>query len=406
MTSADEILIVGGGIGGLATALALTRTGRRARVLERAAEFGEIGAGLQLAPNATRLLEHLGVLDEVISAGVQPRRLVFRSAVSGEELTSLPLDADFEKRYGGPYVVVHRGDLLGILLEACRRAGVELHTSAHVTGVDNLDEAGQVTLADGSTRRGAAVVAADGVRSQIRRRFSADEPVGSGYVAYRGTIPAEQAHDHLHPTDVVLWIGPGIHYVHYPLRSGTLYNQVAVFRSPGYAAGEAEWGTPEELDAAFASAVPHIREGLTTLWRDRRWAMEDREPISTWTDGRIALLGDAAHPMLQYLAQGACQALEDAVCLAGALRGGDDGIPAALRAYQDVRAPRTARLQRTARLWGDMWHVDGVSMLMRDELFRSRDVHDHRYVEWLYGTEPHEAGPPMPAPIAAVAGVG
>jgi 3-hydroxybenzoate 6-monooxygenase len=204
-------------------------------------------------------------------------------------------------------------------------------------------------------------------------------------VAYRGAIPIEKATRKAELTEVAGWIGPGMHFVQYPLRRGQLYNQVAVFRSGRYAAGHEDWGTTEELDAAFAPACDHIREALPTLCRDQRWPMYDREPIDHWIAGRAVLLGDAAHPMLQYLAQGACQAMEDAVALTDALdRHGADWA-AGLAAYQDERLPRTRRVQQTARVWGDMWHVDGVSRTMRNELFRKRRPDDHRHVEWLYG---------------------
>lgn len=388
-----EIVVVGGGIGGLAAALAVARGGRRVRVLERAPEFAELGAGLQFAPNATRLLDRLGVLERVMDAGVLPRRLVMMDALTGEELTSLSLGAGFRERYGAPYVVMHRSDLLQILLTACQEAGVALETGRDVTSIASGDSLAEARCADGRAVAGAAVIGADGLRSVARRMFSSDEAVGTGYVAYRGAVPLDQVERHADLADVVVWIGPGIHLVQYPLRSGAMYNQVAVFRSPRYAAGHEDWGTPEELDAAFAEAHPHVRESLGSLWRDRRWPMYDREPISTWTSGRVALLGDAAHPMLQYLAQGACQALEDAVSLADRLSGRTDHeLPEALRDYQEVRAPATARVQRRARQWGEIWHVDGVARLLRNELLRTRALDDYRHIDWLYAVRPEGGG--------------
>ncbi|HEV7825241.1 MAG TPA: FAD-dependent monooxygenase [Mycobacteriales bacterium] len=383
-----EFLVIGGGIGGLATALAVARTGRAVRVLERSAEFGEVGAGIQLAPNATRILDGLGVLDAIREVGVLPRRLVLADAVSGGELTALDL-TDFPARYGAPYVVVHRTDLHRILLAACAAEGVALETSAHVTDVRDLGSTVELATADGRTLTGSAAVGADGLRSQVRRLFSDDEPICSGYVAYRGAVPMEQVGRHTDRRDVVAWVGPGLHLVQYPLRSGRMYNQVAVFRSDAYTRGETDWGTPAELEERFAVCSEHVRESIPLLGRDQRWPMYDREPIPTWVKGRVGLLGDAAHPMVQYLAQGACQALEDAATLAAAL--GRHEVGPALLAYQDVRAPRTARVQRTARTWGQIWHVDGVAKLLRDELFAHRGERDHTHVEWLYGEE--HAGP-------------
>ncbi|MGH3343240.1 MAG: FAD-dependent monooxygenase [Carbonactinosporaceae bacterium] len=386
-----ELLVVGGGIGGLATALAVARTGRRVRVLEQSAQFAEIGAGLQLAPNATRILDHLGVLEPVVEAGVLPKRLVLGDALSGRELTHLPLE-DFPQRYGGPYVVLHRSDLLDILVDGCRAHGVALQTSKRVVALDTLPDRVVVHCADGSSHEGAAVAGADGLRATTRALLSDDEPVCSGFVAYRGAIPIEEATRLAELTDVVAWIGPGLHFVQYPLRGGRLYNQVAVFRSPRYTAGYQDWGTPEELDEVFSVTCEHVRAAVPALWRDQRWAMYDREPLENWVAGRLVLLGDAAHPMLQYLAQGACQAIEDAAALAGTLDrylapdGSDpDLVGQALHAYQAERAPRAARIQRTARTWGDIWHVDGLAAVLRNEVLTQRPPGDHRHVAWLYG---------------------
>ncbi|HEX3788547.1 MAG TPA: FAD-dependent monooxygenase [Pseudonocardiaceae bacterium] len=387
--STPDVVVVGGGIGGLASALALTLGGRRARVLEQSAEFGEVGAGLQMAPNATRILRSWGVLDEVVDRGVLPRRLVMRDALDGTELTHLDL-ADAERRFGAPYVVIHRSDLHAILLAACRAAGVELVTDTTVRDVEiGADQA--VAVSAGRRDTGRLVLAADGLGSVLRTRLSDDEPVSSAYVAYRGTVPMDQLADSadLALDDVVVYIGPHCHMVQYPLRRGEIFNQVAVFRSPRALAGQPDWGTPDELDAAFAGTCAAVRAGLPNLWRDRWWRMYDRQPIGRWVDRRLALTGDSAHPMLQYLAQGACQAIEDADGLAALVgkHGGPDGPDwdAALTDYNDVRTVRTARVQRTARDWGDLWHCDGLFRSVRNELLRDRDPHDYRHLDWLYG---------------------
>ncbi|MFI7698642.1 FAD-dependent oxidoreductase [Nonomuraea sp. NPDC049480] len=365
----SDVVVVGGGIGGLATAFALTRAGWSVRVLERSPEFGEVGAGLQLGPNATRLLAAWGLLDRVIAAGVLPGRLVFRDALTGEELTRLDLGEGFRRRYGAPYVVAHRSDLHAILLDACAEAGVELLNGRHVERVATEGGRARAYCADGSVHEGGALVAADGLQSGLRAQLVADEPENSGYVAYRGTCPLPEDFD---TSDVVAYLGPECHFVQYALRGGELLNQVAVFRGPG------------DLEAAFDGCCAQIGKGLPHLWRDRHWPMLDRPPVGTWVRGRMALLGDAAHPMLQYLAQGACQAIEDAHVLAEQSAGGD--WDRALAAYQEIRVPRTARVQGTARLWGDIWHVDGVARVLRNELFRTRDLSSHTYVDWLYGS--------------------
>jgi salicylate hydroxylase len=386
-TSKTDVVIVGGGIGGLASALALTRAGERVRVLEQAAQFGEIGFGLQLAPNATRILRSWGLLGEVVERGVSPGRLVMRDALDGTDLTYLDLAAS-ERRYGAPYVVIHRSDLHAILVRACDAAGVDLVTDTTVTDVEIGDEH---AVAVSAARRdaGELVLAADGLKSLLRGRVHQDEPVSSAYVAYRGAIPMPDVGARIAAEDVVVYVGTHCHLVQYPLRRGAMFNQIAVFRSPKALAGEPDWGTPEELDAAFAHTCEAVRAGLPHLSRERWWRMYDRDPIGTWTRGRLALTGDAAHPMLQYLAQGACQAIEDADSLATLVgkHSAADGPDwdRALADYTELRTVRTARIQRTARSWGELWHCDGLFRAVRNALLTDRDPADYRHIDWLYG---------------------
>jgi salicylate hydroxylase len=386
-SAATDVLVAGGGIGGLAAAYALATAGYSVRLLERAQEFGEVGAGLQLAPNATRILAEWGLLDEVVDAGVLPRRLVLADAMTGGELVHADLGGDFRDRYQAPYVVVHRSDLHRILLEACRRAGVALETGRAVERVDSAGDTAFTYCADGAVYSSRVTLAADGLTSTLRRSIVDDEPICSGYVAYRGAIPVADMPTEVSLDEVIVWIGPRRHFVQYALRNGEIFNQVAVFASPSFARGEPEWGGPEELEEAFAGCCEHVRGSLPSLWRDRRWPMYDRLPTRNWVSGRLALIGDAAHPMLQYLAQGACQAVEDAHALA--CEAAKTGAPGrtdwdrALSAFNAVRAPRTARVQRSARTWGDIWHVDGVGALVRNELLTALgDV--YRYTDWLY----------------------
>jgi salicylate hydroxylase len=398
--SAREIVVVGGGIGGLTTALALARQGRSVRVLERAARFAEVGAGLQLAPNATRVLRSLGVLDAIEEVAVAPARIVIADARTGEGLVSADLGERFLRTFGAPYLVVHRGDLLDVLVTAATAAGVQLENGKEVVRVDGAGDRPQVVCSDGSEYAARAVIGADGLRSILRQRIHGPaEPIASGYVAYRGALPIEQV-ERPHDLDTVIaWVGPGLHLVQYPIRRGDLYNQVAVFRSPTFASGNPEWGGSQELDAAFAEMCPAVRVALPSLQRAVRWPTFDQEPFDTWVHGRTALLGDAAHAMLQYLAQGACQAIEDAATLAQQFATHDDvtaavateddaGVDRALAAYQRVRAPRTARVQRSARVWGDIWHIDGTGALLRNELFRGITDDDYSYADWLWGWEP------------------
>ncbi|MEV4222064.1 FAD-dependent monooxygenase [Nonomuraea sp. NPDC049725] len=386
-----DVVVVGGGIGGLANALALTRKGLRVRLLEQAHEFGEVGAGLQIAPNCTRILHHWGLLDEVTSLGVLPRSIVMRDALDGDVLTALDL-RDVERRYGFPYLVIHRSDLHGALLRACRRAGVELVNDVTVTGYEQAG-GGAFAVHDGGREFGRVVLAADGLHSVARRIMSDDAPVNSAYVAYRGAVPfAEVAHLPTQPDDVVVHVGPRCHFVQYALRNGEMFNQVAVFESPKALAGEADWGTPDELDAAFTGTCEQVRAGLPLMWRDRWWRMFDRDPIPNWVRGRIALTGDAAHPPLQYLAQGAVMAIEDAWVLAEHASGRAERVPAAgvgwdaaLAAYNAVRVRHCHRVQTTARAWGELWHHDGEKRTWRNEVLRARDPYDYGHVDWLFG---------------------
>jgi salicylate hydroxylase len=388
--SDPDVIVAGGGIGGLSTAYALARAGLTVRVVERAPAFTEVGAGLQLAPNATRILAGWGLLDRALDAGVRPRNLVFRDALDGTVLSRVPLGDEFVRRYGAPYLVIHRSDLLDILVAGCRDAGVDLVPDCEVLGVSQEGDRVVVKTGRGEVHA-AAAIAADGLHSTLRRQVSDDEPVNSGFVAYRGAFTLAELDPAQVPDgldEVTAYFGPDCHLVQYALRKGEVLNTVAVFRSPSYADGVASWGGADELDAAFAGGCPAVQRGVRLLWRDRRWPMYDRLPIDTWVDGRLALTGDAAHPMLQYLAQGACQAIEDARCLAAEVtRAGRDGCvdwPAALRGYQEQRVPRTGRVQRSARVWGDMWHVRDVSRLLRNELFRRRAAADYTDADWLY----------------------
>jgi salicylate hydroxylase len=388
MTTGRSVLIAGGGIGGLCAALSLARRGFEVTVLERSPEFGEIGAGLQLAPNATRVLRSLGLLDAVLEVGVLPDRLVLADVITDDELTALDVTG-FDEQFGGPYVVAHRGDVLSILLQACMAdASVRLLTNKTVVRVVEPDaRTVRAECADGTSYDGDALVGADGLHSTVRKLIDDSKPVFSGYVAYRGAVPIDRVPARSDSHDVVAFLGHGRHFVQYPLRSGSFYNQVAVFRSARYFAGEPNWGTPDELEIAFESSSPRIRTALSAIERGMSWPMYDREPLTWWAHGRSVLLGDAAHPMLQYLAQGACQAIQDADCLAcslaDAVESGRDVIEG-FTEYQHHRIGPTKRTQQNARVWGDIWHTDGLAETLRNAYLRERDPNDLRHVSPFY----------------------
>jgi salicylate hydroxylase len=383
-------LVIGGGIGGLATALALSRKGYPVHLIERAPEFGEIGAGIQIAPNGSRMLDDLGVLGKIRAYAVYPQRLILVDALSGELLTALDFGEKFQHAYTYPYLVMHRSDLLTILLNACRQSDViTLETNREVIAVDDLGDGALVTCADGSTYECDALIGADGLRSVVRKRVLDDgEPVCVEFVAYRGAIPMEEVIESAGMDTIRYWIGPDLHLIQYPLRRGELYNQVAVFKSNRYRADSDDWGTEDELEEHFARTDESVRKALARVKRDRRWPLYDRPAIANWTCHHITLLGDSAHPMLQHIAQGACQALEDAVCLADMLASYQGDVSKAFLAYQTVRIPRTARVQRTARLFGDIIHSDGLTALLRNALLSGRAPDDFTYTDWFYGYQP------------------
>ncbi|BBC31056.1 hypothetical protein SGFS_023500 [Streptomyces graminofaciens] len=389
-----DVLVVGGGIGGLSAALALTLQGLRVRLYEQAREFGEVGAGLQLAPNCTRILHDYGLLGEVVRLGFLPEHMIMKDALDASELTRVDLK-DMERRYGFPYLVTHRSDLHGVLLRGCERAGVELVTGARCVTYENIEGGARVTFADGRSDEAEIVLAADGLHSVARTLLVDDEPVNSAYVAYRGAVPFERvAANDVHEKDVVLYVGPHCHFVQYPLRGGRMFNQVAVFRSPKALAGRDDWGTPDELDRAFEGTCGPVQKGLPSMWRDRWWRMFDREPLTKWVTGRIALLGDAAHPPLQYMAQGAVMAVEDGWVLAqhvGAqlakrsVRGSGVDWETALAAYEAVRPEHCRRVVLTARSWGELWHHSGTKREQRNAVMRARDTYDYAFMDWVYG---------------------
>ncbi len=385
-----DFVIAGGGIGGLACALALARAGVTVRVLERTAEFREIGAGIQMAPNASRVLAGLGVMEAIEAVGYRPPRLRFMHAVTGETLTTLEFDAVFVARYGGPWITLHRNDLLQIIRDACLATGrVELVTGKEVVEIDT--DRAVARCADGSSYDGAGVLAADGIGSKLRALFCDDEPVASGYIDFRSIMPWSNAVGQETSGDVMAWVGPGMHAMQYPVRRGEVFNQLAGILSRRFLAGEAEWGSKEEFAEAMQGACPALRSALPALLASNaRFELKERPPAPTWVKGRALMVGDAAHPILPFVGQGGCQALEDAAALGAVVghyvRRGDiaDHVEAAFHAFESLRLPRTRRIQRETRAFGEVWHAEGASALIRDEFLRNLAPGDFRYTDRLY----------------------
>lgn len=381
------LLVIGGGIGGLATAIAASRAGCRVHVIEQAPEFAEIGAGLQLAPNAMRMFDRLDILADVRRHAMFPEKLVLMDAVSGDEIYAVDLGPAFVAHYNHNYIVMHRADLLQVELEACQRSRlVTLETKKQAVAIEDLGDGARVRCADGSMYECDGLVGADGVWSTTRKVIHDDgEPINAESVAYRGTIPIEEAPPSVDLRHMTLWAGPNLHLVTYVVHHGKLLNIVVVFKSDRYKEGSDDWGTLDELDARFAPMCPQVRATVAKINRHRRWTMCDRLPIPNWTRNRITLLGDAAHPMLQYAAQGACQALEDAVCLGEQLRLHAGDVLRAFQGYQAMRLERTARVQGLARFLNEFFHVTGIARALRRELMRSRPTNDFEWFDWLYG---------------------
>ena len=383
-----RILIAGGGIGGLATALALAQKGMGSQVLERASRLGEIGAGIQLGPNAFHCFDRLGVGEAARGMAVYIDKLRLMDALADGEIAHIDLGEAFRARFGNPYAVVHRGDLHGVLLEACRAHPlIGLRTSAEVVSFEQDGSKVTAHLANGETVRGAALVGADGLWSNVRRQVAGDGPPRvSGHTTYRSVIPTEAMPEDLRWNAATLWAGPKCHIVHYPLSGWKVFNLVVTYHNdaPQPVAGQPV--SVEEVRKGFTHVCARA-QSIIHHGRDwRMWVLCDREPTERWVDGRVALLGDAAHPMLQYMAQGACMAMEDAVCLADSLAGSSDLASGLLR-YRDRRVLRTARVQLTSRAMGDhVYHPAGPHAALRNAIMSGKSQAQWLDVlEWIYG---------------------
>lgn len=388
--SAPPVLVLGGGIGGLAAALALARKGCRVRLFEQGTELKEIGAGIQLGPNVYRMFELLGLTDAIERWAAHPENLVMMDALTGEEVTRLPVgSAAFRQRFGGyQYGVIHRGDLYQVLLEACRaEKGITLHDTTKGERFEAQGERVLLHLAGGERAEGACLIGCDGLWSRVRAQILGDgEPRVSGHIAYRAVLARAEVPEDLWQNNVVLWAGPKTHLVHYPLRRGELYNLVAVFHSDRYEEGWDVYGDPEELRRKFEHERPEVKRLLDKINVWKMWVLCDREPARHWSKGRATLLGDAAHPTLQYLAQGANMAIEDAVVLAAYAELTGFDWEKSFKLYEDARYKRTARVQIMSRYYGDAYHAAGVVRELRNDILAADPgaPPDFQSVAWLY----------------------
>jgi salicylate hydroxylase len=385
----DPILVAGGGIGGLASAMGLARKGFDVVVLEKATTLGEIGAGIQLGPNAFHCFDMLGIGEAARAMAVYIDQLRLMDAISGQEIAHVPLAEPFRRRFGNPYAVVHRGDLHGVFLRACRDdPRISLRTASEVTGYEQDGASVTARLASGETVRGAALIGADGLWSNIRRQLVGDGPPRvSGHTTYRSVIPTERMPVDLRWNAATLWAGPKCHIVHYPLSGWKFFNLVVTYHND---APEPVAGQPvdeEEVRVGFRH-VHEQAQGLITIGSNwKKWVLCDRDPVENWVDGRVAVLGDAAHPMMQYFAQGACMAMEDAVCLAHCASENPGRIETALERYRQLRVLRTARVQLQSRAIGEhIYHPAGAHAALRNAILSAKSAEDfYDDLAWLYG---------------------
>ena len=392
MKSRNEkpVLIAGGGIGGLAAALALARKGFRSVVLEQAQQFGEIGAGIQIAPNAWHALDALGVGALVKREAVFIERLLMMDGVSGEKIVDVPLDKRFAKRFGNPYAVTHRADIHGSLLDGCKAIPelIELHTDSRVSAFHIENNSVEVELAKGGRVSGIALVGADGGRSVIRERIVGDTlPLITGHMCYRAVLDIEDVPKDLRFAAATLWAAHNTHIVHYPLRGWKLFNLVATVIGKHTSGGHNELALPDEVLPFFSHYCDAPLKLMRTPKEYRRWMLLHRQPVESWTRGRVTLLGDAAHFMLQYMAQGAAMAMEDAVCLGACVDEADGDFEKSFVNYQKIRIIRATRVQISANeLIGMIFHVpDGLKRLVRNDIYRGRTAEqNYDALEWVF----------------------
>lgn len=403
-TEQPQIAIVGGGIGGLAAAAFLSRAGLRSTVYEQATKLTEVGAGLVVAPNAVRLLRRVGVIDAFHATAVRLEvGWEFRRWANGDVLSAEQLDGACERLYGADTYTAHRADLLDTLSTALPERQIQL--GKRCESLSLRGEKPVLHFTDGTSATADVVIAADGIHSVVRHAVAGvADATPSGLCAFRALVPAELAPDFARRPAQTLWIGPGHHLVHYPISAGRFVNLVAF--APAGADSVESWSataTVEQFLAEFAGWDPRLVDLIRAGGEPGRWALLDREPLPQWSFGSVTLLGDAAHPMFPFFAQGAAQAIEDAAVLARCISDDRADPPAALRRYEALRMPRTARIQQVSHARSEINHLpDGPAQRARDGSFTD---HDPLVANgWIYGYDPEQALEPAP-PDRADAGV-
>ena len=389
----NPVVIAGGGIGGLAAALACARQRVPVQLLERATQLSEVGAGIQLGPNVTRILQAWGLGAALAQVAAFPNQLQARDAQTGQVLGTLRLGQRAQALYGAPYATIHRADLQSLLHRAAQSAGVDMRLGQTVQGWQGSEAALQVNTVQGLSLQASALIGADGIWSAVRQQLLGDAPARfTGHLAYRALVAQADLPTHLRSDQVTVWMGPRLHVVHYPVRSGQWLNLVAIVHGakPDQAQDWDQAGHTQALMQAMGVVGRDLHERLASVPAWRQWALHDRSPVSGASDmaqGRVALLGDAAHPMRPYLAQGAGMAIEDAQALAQCLSVGKATVAEQLQAYAEQRWARNARVQARAIRNGRIFHAQGAVALGRNLSMRlmGERVMD---VPWLYGGGP------------------
>jgi len=379
------ILIVGGGIGGLSLALALAQKNIRSQVLEQAPSIRETGAGIQLCPNVFKMFDRLGFVDEIVKIAFFPENLIYTDGFTGQNIYKVPFGDPFLKRFKYPYGVFHREELLHFLNDECKKSHlISLVTSARIIDFEEVNDKVLARAENGTIYEGEALVGADGLWSVVRERLIGDgKPKPSGLVSYRGVAPISKIPKRFLSPNVYHWVKPA-HLVYYQIHHGELFNIVAVFHAEGRKP-EDTFGSQEELHEQFKDTPPEMLELLTMVNKSQSWVLSDRDPIDNWSKGRITLMGDAAHPTLPHLTQGAGMAIEDALVLAHKIVMFNKNYASAFIAYQKERYLRTARVQLFSRLYKEIFHATGVARELRNQLLATRTTEDnYDWIAWAY----------------------